>query len=168
MVIHFDKTLQDALQNIGQYHYKGFPIHQQDIRTSHHSHLIKTYGEAKWAIVDAVNTRYSAMLEKPFDLINWLHHNQEDELSYFLSEAGSNSLHHSSLGAPACFHLWMGENGFVVGVQQNGDGFNAEQVSSQRIMDNKGAAFTFFRNCQGSVFFDDSSNAKVVYFEKLF
>ena len=168
MALNFYKKLRESLDNISFIDYQEFIIHHEESEMEHSEDFISKYGKAKWAIVDILNKNYNQVLDKPFDLINWLHYKEEDELSYFLNEVGSNVLHHSQFKAPFKFHLWMGQKGFVVGVEQKGRGFNAEHVHLNKIKDNKGAAFDFFRKCEGEVFFDDSKNSKIVYFEHLF
>ena len=69
---------------------------------------------------------------------------------------------------PHKFHLWLGEKGFIIGIEQKGKGFNPIHINENLIKNNKGAAFEFFRECNGKVFFDNSEDAKVVYFKKLF
>ena len=163
MVLNFNKTLQEALETIKfqdtKEHIK-FIVPQEN--------HIEEYGKIKWAITDSLNERYSQVLREPFDLYNWLHYNEKDEVSYFLSEAGSNSLHHSQFKMPDTFLLFKGRTGFIIGIQQQGDGFNALEVNDKRIKDNEGAAFDFFRRCTSTIFFDNAQDAKIVYFEFLF
>ncbi len=59
----------------------------------------------------------------------------------------------------------MGTKGFVIGIEQQGKGFDAEKINQEKIKEGEGAAFEFFRKCKGTVFFDDSEKAKVVYLE---
>ncbi len=167
MVLHFQKTLKEALQEISfrEYQefksYHGFVIHDKEEAARHNNEFISKYGDAKWAIVDMLNKKFA----NNFDLINWLHYNENDELAYFLNEAGSNSLSHSEFKAPYKFHLWTGNEGFVVGIEQKGKGFDAQEVNEKFIMDNEGAAFDFFRRCRGQVFFDNCCDARVIYFQ---
>ncbi len=172
MAIHFQRSLQEALARIGSEKYKGLEIHPHEIirmATSEEqsSQIIETYGNAKWSIVDTLNSHYEISKNK-FDLYNWLHHNQNDEVAYFLNEAGSNCLNYSQYKAPAKFHLWLGKRGFVIGIEQKGKGFNPLLVEKERKKENEGAAFEFFRNCKAKIFFDNSEDARVVYFEHLF
>jgi hypothetical protein len=160
MVIHFTKTLQESLLCIKSNEHHTFHIHQDKNKTDHSEIIIRKYGDAKWAIIDFLNNKYNINT----DLINWLNH-KDDDVAYFLSEVGSNSLHHSEFGAPSGFHLWLGEKGFVIAIEQKGKGFNAEHIHQNKIMDNEGAAFDLFRRSKHSIFFDDSINARVVYFE---
>ena len=165
MTLNFNKTLQQALDNISQTDYHEFLIHEEESATEHHEVLITKYGDAKWAIVDLLNQKYSQRLEQPFDLINWLHYNENDELAYFLNEVGSNVLNYSEFKAPYKFHLWLGERGFIVGIEQKGKGFDAEKIHHENIKEGEGAAFDFFRKCKGEVFFDVHKEVRVVYFE---
>jgi len=164
MVISFNHHLVKALENI------GFTGEQTTISIHPHQkertdETITHYGNAKWAIVDKLNEQYSAILNTEFNLHHWLHYNEYDEVAYFLNEAGSNTLNHSQFKAPSHFHLWMGKKGFVIGVEQQGQGFNAEKINRERKKEGEGAAFEFYRSCKSTVFFDDSMNVKVVYLQ---
>jgi hypothetical protein len=161
MTLNFNKTLQQSLEKINYLEHYEFIVNEGVI--DDYEQLINNYGAKKWAIVDLLNEKFKLNS----DLINWLHWNENDEVAYFLSETGSNALHHSEFKIPHKFTLWIGEKGFIIGVAQKGKGFNALEVHDNRIMDNKGAAFNFFRKCKGSIFFDDSSEAKIVYFEHI-
>ena len=112
-----------------------------------------------------LNQKYSRLLENGFDLYNWLNYQNKDEVAYFLNEAGSNALNYSQFKAPSKFHLWFGKKGFIIGIEQKGQGFNASKVDSERLKDNQGAAFDFFRNCKSKIFFDNDQDAKIVYME---
>ncbi len=170
MVIHFHHTLQNSLTEI-QFTGKQqqFIVHdKEEVRLAHNSDkIISLYGNAKWAVVDTLNEQYSHLLSSPIDLYNWLHYNEHDEVSYFLNEAGSNTLNYSEYRIPAKFQLWQGKRGFVLAIEQKGKGFNALEIDFKRIKDNDGAAFEFFRQCKSIIFFDDPSNARVVYIEVL-
>ena len=171
MVLHFTKTLSQALENIGytREYYEFLVYELEEIRTHMISdEVIGQYGNAKWAIVDILNEKYGALLFNKFDLHHWLEKNQEDEVAYFLNEAGSNSLNYSEFLAPWRFHLWLGKKGFVIGVEQKGAGLNVEKVNGEKLKENKGGAFAFFRECKNVVFFDDRENAKIVYLELTF
>jgi hypothetical protein len=165
MVIHFTKNLQEALHNIQLRELKTFPIHTKKETRTHHTSdtIISIYGDAKWAIIHHLNHHYNLSS----DLHNWIL-KKEDEPAHFINEAGSNTLSHSEFKSPSKFHLWLGNKGFIIGVEQLGTGFNALEVHENKIKENKGAAFDFFRACKGSIFFDDKSNATVVYLEHLF
>ena len=82
-----------------------------------------------------------------------------------MNEAGSNTLNHSQFKAPSHFHLWMGKKGFVIGIEQQGKGFNAQKINQEKIKEGEGAAFEFFRKCKGTIFFDEPKKARVVYLE---
>lgn len=167
MVLHFSRTLQEALENIGFPEYHEFPVYpEEEVRTHIISDpIIEKYGQAKWAVVDIINEKYGALLFNKFDLFNWLEKNKNDEVAYFLNEAGSNSLNYSEFKAPSHFHLWLGKKGFVIGIEQKGRGFNAEKVNEGKLKENKGGAFAFFRVCRGIVFFDNPQDARRMYFE---
>ena len=164
MALSFHHTLSEALEQI---QFSGeqttFPIHpHQQQRTKE---TIVQYGQAKWAIVDLLNQKYSTILNTEFNLYHWLHYNEHDEVAYFLNEAGSNTLNHSEFKMPSHFHLWMGRKGFVIGIEQQGKGFNAQKINQEKIKEGEGAAFEFFRKCKGTIFFDEPKKARVVYLE---
>jgi len=171
MVLDLAKNLSEALENI-DYSGEGYelPIYKAGEVRSHivSDFVIERYGNAKWAIVDMLNEKYGALLFNKFDLCNWLNKNKDDEVAYFLNEAGSNSLNYSQFLAPFKFHIWLGRKGFVIGIEQKGKGFNAVKVNEEKLKENQGGAFTFFRQCKGSVFFDNAEDAKVVYFQVRF
>ncbi|PIN87913.1 hypothetical protein COV12_01325 [Candidatus Woesearchaeota archaeon CG10_big_fil_rev_8_21_14_0_10_32_24] len=162
MAIDFDNTLDFALEKIRNHEYHEFEIHPDEVEVTHEHDLIERYGNAKWAIVDLLNQKYG----RKIDLQNWLDH-KEDDVAYFLNEAGSNSLHHSEFKAPCKFHLWMGVYGFIIGIEQKGKGFDASFVNEHKIKTNEGAAFNFFRKCKGKVFFDDSKNTTTIFYKEL-
>lgn len=171
MVLHFTKDLKGALENIGfSGDYHELPVYgSEEIRTHLVSDaVIEQYGDAKWAIVDILNEKYGALLLNKFDLHNWLEKNQDDEVAYFLNEAGSNSLNYSEYLAPSRFQLWLGKKGFVIGIEQKGKGFNAVKVHDEKLKENQGGAFAFFRECLNAVFFDDAESVRTVYLEVKF
>jgi len=148
MVIHFRHNLTAALQNIKSTDYKEFLVSN-----------LEEYGEAKWQIVNLINQKFSTQ----HDLYNWIHYNEKDEVAYFLNEAGSNALHHDKIKK---FHLWLGEQGFIIALEQE-SGFNAAEVDEKKIKNNEGAAFQFYRNCNSKIFFDKAEEAKIVFMETL-
>ncbi len=168
MVIHLTMTLQQALEHIN---FSGegyeFPIYPKEEVRSHliSDEVVEQYGHAKWAVVDILNEKYGSLLFNKIDLHNWLEKNKNDEVAYFLNEAGSNSLNYAEFLAPWRFHLWLGKNGFVIGIEQKGEGFNATKVNDERIKEHQGGAFAFFRECKGTIFFDNPEEAKMVYFQ---
>jgi len=171
MVLNFTKTLSEALDHI-DFCGEGYelPVYRtEEIRTHMISdEVIEKYGQAKWAVVDILNREYGAILFNKFDLYHWLEKNKNDEVAYFLNEAGSNSLNYSQYLAPFGFHIWLGKKGFVIGIEQKGKGFNAVKVDEEKITEHQGGAFAFFRECKNIVFFDDAEEARVVYLEVKF
>jgi hypothetical protein len=167
MALHFNHDLQQALENIQAEGYHELLIHDQEEKRDVYSscEIIEGYGEAKHEVVEIINQYYGDFLSVKFDLMNWVNKNQDDEVSYFLNEVGSNVLSHSEFKAPHKFHLWFGKKGFIIGVEQKGSGFDAEEVHNQRLKENEGAAFNFFRSCQSKIFFDNSKNANLVFME---
>lgn len=167
MVIPVDFTLPTALAALGKNPaYVTFPVHEQEQPATHSEIFISKYGSAKARIAELLNQRYAQSLSKPIDLHNWLYHRQEDEVAYFLNEAGSNAINHSIYKAPAKFHLWLGEKGFIIGVEQHGKGFAVEQLTKSIRQKNGGEGSLFFRACKATIFFDNPKEARVVYFLK--
>jgi len=64
--------------------------------------------------------------------------------------------------------LWLGEKGFIIGIEQKGKGFHAEHINKNKIKENKGAAFEFFRNCQNNIFFDNKENTTMILMQHIF
>src|SRR3990167_3027569 len=97
MTIHFTQTLQKSLETIKVTKGYEFPVYEAEEARDHllSDKVVEKYGEAKWAVVDILNEEYGAIMFNKFDLHNWLEKNQDDEVAYFLNEAGSNSLNHS-------------------------------------------------------------------------
>lgn len=170
MTLNFQKNLKQALNNIGQHTCQEFILHDKEEERTHltSDSIIESYGKIKWRIVDIINNKYNTILKDKFDLYNWLNHNKDDELAYFLNEVGSNALSHSQFKVPSKFHLWLGEKGFVIGIEQKGKGFNAILVDENNVKINEGAAFDFFRNCTNEIFFDNSQETQIIYMEMLF
>ncbi len=160
MVVSLTANLSSALQDIeftSDYH--EFPLHlQEQLRTDE---ILTPYGAAKWGIIDLLNQRYSSLLPDKFDLYHWLSENTEDEVAYFLNEAGSNSLTHSQYKAPSKFRLWLGKKSFVIAIEQQGKGFPAEEVSRST----PGGFFNFFKNSKSVVFFDNPQEARIVFLQ---
>lgn len=171
MVLNFAHDLQQALHNIvfrGQ--HQEFLVHEKEEARDdkNHSEIFQKYGDYKWQVIDLLNENYALFLEEEFDLYNWLNFNPKDEVAYFLAEAGANAWHYSQYKTPHKYHLWLGEKGFVLGIEQKGAGFNAREVEDKKLKDGEGAAFEFFRNCKSQIFFDNPEEARIVYLEFLF
>lgn len=168
MVLDFEETLENSEQRIkvvgDNAEFLVFDVgnpclpQEMDVR----------YSKAMWTIVELINSKYQDKLEKEFNLYNWIEHNNSDELSYFLNEASSNALNYSEFKAVWKFVLYFGEKGFIVGVMQQGNGFNPKIVFEKKIRSNEGAGFTFYEECSNRVFFDSNKKARAVYFEYLF
>lgn len=162
MVISYSQNLAEALKKIQLEKHQEFIVHPHEIvrDLNNGDDILEQYGKAKWAVVDVLNVRYGTH----FDLYNWINENPADEVAYFLNEAGSNTLSYAEYKIPWRFQVWLGTKGFIIGIEQKGRGFDAQKVDEKRLKENEGAAFDFFRNCQGEVFFDDAKEARVVYF----
>ncbi len=132
---------------------------------------LDSYTDAKRFIVDSIADLYGDRLvedglRRP-DLYNWLFERFDDEVSYFVVEAGANVIHHARL-RDAMVRVYFGQKGFIVEFEQANDFFNAELVVSQRIMTHKGGGFLFFNGCRGIVFFDNSTLVRCVYYAYFF
>jgi|GEM_PF-997364 len=176
MVIDFQKKLAQALLEIDSTPtYHSFIVHdqeteltKQELTSQQHNQFIQQYAAAKWGIVDILNETYSKILQTKFDLYNWATHNTNDEVAYFLTEAGSNCMNYAQFKAPYQFHLWLGSKGFIIGIEQKGQPFPAQLIDEKNTKQNEGAAFEFYRRCKGIVFFDDAMKTKAVYFKSVF
>lgn len=167
MVITVDFTLPIALATFGKNPaYVTFPVHTEKQPVIHSASFIAHYGSAKSRIVELLNQRYAQHLSPPINLHNWLYHRQEDEVAYFLNEAGSNAINHSTYKAPAKFHLWLGKKSFIIGVEQHGESFAVEKLMRKTEQKNGGEGSRFFQACQATIFFDNPKEARVVYFSK--
>ena len=167
MTLIFNKTVQGALKEIDTYQYQEFMVNEPNQPTPLGS-IPNNYAESKWQIVEMLNQTYSQILKNKFDLYNWLYHHKEDEVAYFLNETGSNALNYSEFKIPSKFHLWLGSKGFIIGIEQQGWGFNAAKIDKEKIKEKEGAAFEFYRNCKSTVFFDNPEEARIVYLVYLF
>ena len=163
MTIDYSKDLDSALKNLGSFVKHELVISSEERTLNNSDSMLERYGDAKFEIVRLINEKY----ETDFDLTRWLRFDKTDEVSYFINETGSNALSYSSHKIPFRFLLWLGESGFIIGVEQM-SGFNAQRIDSEKLKENKGAAFDFYRSCSGVVFFDDARDARVVYFVNLF
>ncbi|MBI2668249.1 hypothetical protein HYX14_00230 [Candidatus Woesearchaeota archaeon] len=169
MSLHFTKTLSESFKDIDVTDYHHFFIHdvEEERTVLNADALIETYGHAKWQIIDLVNSKYSTTLKDKFDLYHWLNHNASDEVAYFLNEAGSNCLNYAEYKIPAKFHLWLGIKGFLIGIEQAGAGFNAQEVMARNQKQNEGAGFSFFQKCKNTIFFDDYQNARIIFMQQI-
>lgn len=159
MSIHFTTSIAQALEAIGffseQQAVHEFPIHEpEELRTDD---VLNRYGEAKWAVIELLNNHY-AQNDVHYDLYNWLLENKEDEVAYFLNEAGSNCLSHSQYKTPSKFKVWLGKKGFVIGMEQKGKGFSIEEA-----IQNAGGFFGFFAQSKSIIFFDQRYKARTVF-----
>ncbi|PIZ52423.1 hypothetical protein COY27_00310 [Candidatus Woesearchaeota archaeon CG_4_10_14_0_2_um_filter_33_13] len=167
MVIHFEHTLQNALREINFVeHSETFVVHNDEKTRilSNSCEIVEKYGQAKNDVVKLINDVYG----RNFDLHNWIERKTDDEVSYFLSEAGSNVLNYSQFKAPSSFNVWFGKKGFIIGVEQKGKSFNAKFVHDNNVKSNEGMAFSFFKRCQNKIFFDHPQDSNIVYLEFLF
>ncbi len=163
MVLSFAHDFTYFLSQIGKHIHHRFPIHQTNIiRENCNKDTLQQYHHAKWAIVDLINT--NQQVPYMISLYNWLYHREEDEIAYFLSEAGSNALNYSEFKAPSHFDLWLGERGIIIAIVQYGQSFDPYHISKHNIKENEGAAFSFYHRCKGTIFFDNPQSALVVYY----
>ncbi|MFC1801759.1 hypothetical protein ACFLZB_04830, partial [Nanoarchaeota archaeon] len=68
--------------------------------------------------------------------------------------------------------LWTGESGFVLGVEQKGNGYDAVTINEKRITSHgDGIGGGFFNLCRDNpqeFFFDNPSDARIVYMKHEF
>jgi hypothetical protein len=167
MALHFDHSLVKSLEEIDFIEeVEEFPVHQsEESRVFTNScNIIDKYGNAKYGVVRLINEVYGVHI----NLQSWVDDDIHDEVSYFLSEAGSNCLNYSQFKAPDKFKTWFGRKGFVVAIEQKGQGFNPKLVNEDDIKHNEGRAFEFYRNCNSKIFFDNSEDANIVYLQFMF
>lgn len=163
MTLHFNLDLPYFLKKIGPNIHHCFLVHKhQTERKDHDKETLQKYHDAKWAIVDLLNI--NQQIPYTINLYNWLHHQSHDEIAYFLSEAGSNTLNYAEFKAPSHFEAWLGKKGIILGITQQGTPFNPTHINNHNIKENEGAAFDFFRNCNGIIFFDHPTAAQSVYY----
>ena len=168
MVLDFTRILNDSLLTIGSTKETAeFVIFDMDQPCSPEEIQIR-YSKALWTVVEVINGRYASKLPFEFNLYNWIEHNHKDELAYLLNEASSNCMNYSDYKSSYKFVIHFGEKGFIVGVLQQGKGFNAELIFVNKVKSNEGAGFRFYSDCPSTVFFDDAKNATGLYFEYLF
>ena len=163
MTLHLNQQLTPLIEELNLQEQQQFIVHPlekvRDLNSS--CEILEKYADTKWSIINLLNQKY----KQNFDLCHWLDDDLDDEVSFFLNEAGSNCLNYSQFKAPYQYHLWLGKDNFILGIEQKGQGFNAEEVNKNRIKSNAGKAFEFFRNCKSKIFFDNPLNAKIVYFQ---
>ncbi len=168
MVLNFEKVLAEAQEEIGFSSEKAEFIVSDINNPSSLETIESKYSKALWTVVELVNERYKDKLSQPFNLYNWIEYNLSDELAYFLNEASNNCLNYSETKSPYKFIVYFGTKGFIVGISQQGKGFDAHNVFEKKIKNNEGAGFSFFKDCSSLIFFDDPFNAREVYFRYLF
>lgn len=161
MVLRFQQTLSQACQDIELKREKYFLLPLQSRTLQNSDTLLEKYAEAKWNVITSLQAYYGPIT----NLENWINGNRQDEIATFLNEWGSNVLLYSERKIPARYSLWLGKRGCVIGIEQQGNGFDAQWVHELRLKNNKGTCFDFFRSCKSLVFFDDPRQAKKVYFQ---
>ena len=173
MVISASKILKEALGEITFVKQKEFLVHEEVVprNLANTDEILSRYANAKEKVIKELREYYFPQHSpaQQFALENWLLDNSKDEVAYFLNEAGSNALNYSEFKIPAEFHLWLGNEGFIIGIEQRGKGFDVEEVLKNKKIKrmNKlsgGKGFSFFKKCKSTVFFDDFRNARVIYF----
>jgi len=173
MGLHLSYTLEKALAEIGATKKQHFLIHEEEEpRLLENTDIIlEKYAQAKRELIEMVNILGK---KKGFstDLQNWILENEEDEIAYFLNEAGANCLAHAEWKAPKEFHLWTGKKGFILGVEQSGKSFSAKncfQESRKKILQSSGGkGFAFFKDCRSAIFFDNPKEARTIFFQIIF
>lgn len=121
------------------------------------------FSEVKWEIIDLLNTHYKDQLLEKFDLFDWLIYNDGDEVAYFLCEAGSNIITHSQFHIPACVRVFLGTNGFIVALEQQGEGFSVSLAMQKEHNELEGGGFAFYLRSKSVIFFDNWEEARIIY-----
>ena len=184
MAISFTHTLQEALQSINHqssshqnHKTHEFEVHNNKIHKINPQcpNFLSRYSEALHQVTSLTNTHFKQLphtsqiiIDMPFNLHNWINHNESDELAYFLSETGNNCLNHAPSNAPHKFTLHLGTKGFVISISHQGQGFNAEHINKNKLYKNEGAAVDFYRNCQNTIFFNNPQNTTEIFMLHLF
>tara|TARA_Y100000310_G_scaffold345531_1_gene466074 strand:- start:8519 stop:9031 length:513 start_codon:yes stop_codon:yes gene_type:complete len=160
MVLNFKHKLQEALNQIDHQETKEFIIHphQAERTLANTDDILENYADAKQEILNLINHHYKTN----FNHDNWLN-NKPDEVAHFINEAGSNTLNYSEFKTPHKFYLYLGNKGFVIAIEQLGQPFNAQHIHANNIKQNEGKAFTFFRNTESTIFFNDAEETKIAY-----
>ena len=176
MVLNFDQTLDAALEDIG---YKGehqeWDFHQEE---RHMRDMPKEYRDKHYRpffnlmfieIPTMLNERFREKLKKPFS--TFLGMNQEHDFPHkFLWEAHANTTNHSQYGFASQMYFWLGENGFMLALEQKGNGFDAVQVDKKGIKQHEesGGGFKRYRSFESEIFFDSPTDARTVYMKHKF
>ena len=117
---------------------------------------MQDYDNAKEQIIQKINKRYN----KSHDQYNWII-NKEDELSFFLNEAGSNArLYGNKLKN---ITLYLSNSSYIIEYEQNKT-FNPQNVATYNIKKNRGAGFKFYKSCKATIFFNNITNANKIFF----
>ncbi|MBW2984400.1 hypothetical protein KY361_04750 [Candidatus Woesearchaeota archaeon] len=163
MVIAFDKTLADALREIGFSESEG--VHLEEVVYDGEVHLSELSPEEQESLFARIGRAYGEVFNqvtlcgKSWDVPHLRN------LSDFISHITTNVRKYSQYGIEYRIHFWQGERGFVVGIEQKGRGFEAKRVDSERIASSYGNGFNFYRACSPYIFFDSPSDARIVYMQ---
>jgi len=159
MVIDFTRKIEDVLSSLEIISYTKIPILIEETKRTlaNSDEILEIYGAAKDQVLDIINSTYKTS----FSHNNWLNY-KEDEPAHFLNEMGSNTLNYSSKKTPKYFHVWLIKTAFIIGIEQH-DGFNAQHVHTTKTQENKGAGFSFLRNCKSQIFVDDKEKTRTIY-----
>jgi hypothetical protein len=146
-MIDFNLTLNHAKENLDINQTIQFSINSLD-----------EYDNAKEQIIQTINKTYN----QNHDQYNWII-NKEDELSFFLNEAGSNArLHGNKLKQ---ITLILATNSYIIEFEQNKT-FNPQNVANYNLKKNRGAGFKFYKSCKATIFFNNKTNANKIYFKQ--
>ena len=160
MVLVFDKTLDDALKEIGfsesegvyleQVIYDG-EVHVRELIPIKRRQITKRVGRS-----EEVWSRFARYGQASNCLAC-------EHLFDFFNHAYSNIFERSQYGRTYKDHYWFGKRGFVIGIEQKGRGFDAVQIDSKRTKNGHGHGFDHYRSCPYPIFFDNSRDARVIY-----
>ena len=178
MVIKFSKTLGEALQEIG---YGGelkntieYILHNeekkiQDMSKDYKSKLVQRFYRevlGKNLIPELVNENYGHLLKEP--LVMPPHSHDCNNPFTFLWERYNDSILYGEYGMPSRFNMWLGQESFILGLEQKGKGFNVIKINKRKPRKRGGTGFKDLRETRHDIFFDNPEDARAVYLQYKF
>ena len=174
MTLILEKILEDALRVIDYDPNSGvhrkYPLHQEEVSISEKpkdyrdhlfpylSELILARGRENGEIQDTINNALGTNFGQRGNC------QQDCTLYAILFEAHASIAMHGDYNFPSKIELWIGKAGFIVGVQQKGRGFNADEISrTGKHREGGGSGFKTYKELGYDVFFDNPTDARTVY-----
>ena len=119
-----------------------------------------------------LNQTFEEKLERPFTDSMAVMDDRNDLPTRFIFETHANTAWYSQFKFMYKLSLWTGESGFILAVEQKGEGFDAVTINEKRLTSGpNGEGGAFFRICRETepeYFFDKPSNARTVYMKHKF